>query len=70
MTRRRPVYFSTLHCPLCGKRSTDQMPDNASVYFYRCIRCNGLFTPRSGDCCVYCSYGDVPCPTRQRGNMG
>lgn len=43
------------------------MPSNASVYFYRCTRCNTLFKPLSGDCCVYCSYGNVPCPQRQRG---
>ncbi|HEX6268144.1 MAG TPA: GDCCVxC domain-containing (seleno)protein [Burkholderiales bacterium] len=21
--------------------------------------------PRAGDCCVFCSYGDVPCPPIQ-----
>ncbi|MCB0790452.1 MAG: hypothetical protein H6595_13885 [Flavobacteriales bacterium] len=60
------MFFSVLRCPQCGKRSRDQMPANASVYFYRCTRCNALFKPLQGDCCVYCSYGDVPCPDRQR----
>nr|WP_283817643.1 GDCCVxC domain-containing (seleno)protein [Bradyrhizobium diazoefficiens] len=21
--------------------------------------------PKSGDCCVFCSYGTVPCPPKQ-----
>lgn len=62
---RRPVYFSTLTCPHCDKRSHDQMPANACVYFYHCMRCNAVFKPLPGDCCVYCSYGDVPCLPRQ-----
>jgi hypothetical protein len=67
LLRRKPLYFSTLRCPNCGKRSADQMPDNASVHFYRCTRCNGVVKPKPGLCCVYCSYGDVPCPWRQLG---
>lgn len=68
--RRRPIYFSTLRCPHCGKRSFDQMPAHASVFFYDCPRCTQVLKPRNGICCVYCSYGDVPCPPRQRGVYG
>jgi hypothetical protein len=64
--RGRPVYFSTLKCPHCGRLSRDQMPSNASVYFYQCLRCRTIFKPRPKHCCVYCSYGDVPCPSAQR----
>src|SRR5690349_11233673 len=62
---RRPEYFSALDCPLCGKRSHDQMPSNACVYFYHCTRCNVIFKPLPGDCCVYCSFGDTPCLPKQ-----
>ncbi len=62
---KRPVYFSTVTCPNCGKRSHDQMPANACVYFYHCLRCDTIFRPLAGDCCVYCSFGDVPCPPKQ-----
>ncbi len=68
--RRRPVYFSRLHCPYCGKCSVDQMPAQASVYFYDCARCRRILKPKSGLCCVYCSYGNMPCPPRQRGEYG
>jgi len=23
--------------------------------------------PKPGDCCVFCSFGDVPCPPKQQG---
>jgi hypothetical protein len=64
--RRRVNFFSTITCPRCGRRSRDQMPTNASVYFYGCPKCGAIIKPLHGDCCVYCSYGDRPCPTKQR----
>jgi hypothetical protein len=24
-------------------------------------------SPKAGDCCVFCSYGSVPCPPVQQG---
>lgn len=65
--RRRAVYFSTVRCPHCNRRSRDQMPGNASDYFYQCLHCNTVFKPKSGDCCVYCSYGNTMCPPKQFG---
>ncbi|MCT8971946.1 GDCCVxC domain-containing (seleno)protein [Microbaculum marinisediminis] len=56
---------STLTCPKCGHRQSEEMPDNACVYFYECTGCHALLRPRPGDCCVFCSYGDVPCPPIQ-----
>jgi hypothetical protein len=57
---------STLTCPNCGHSSTEQMPLDACVYFYDCPHCRAVLKPRAGDCCVFCSYGDVPCPPVQR----
>ena len=65
--RRKVVYFSKITCPACAARSLDQMPSNSCVYFYHCLRCNSIFKPTPGDCCVYCSYGTVSCPPRQKG---
>ncbi|MGH2373228.1 MAG: GDCCVxC domain-containing (seleno)protein [Candidatus Methylomirabilaceae bacterium] len=25
-----------------------------------------MLRPKSGDCCVFCSFGDVPCPPQQQ----
>lgn len=56
---------SDICCPHCGKRSLDRMLRDASVYFYRCLSCNVIFKPRTGDRCVYGSYGAVHCPYQQ-----
>lgn len=42
------------------------MPENACLFFWKCQRCGELLRPRKGDCCVFCSYGNVPCPPVQR----
>ena len=65
--RKKIVFFSKISCPRCHARSLDQMPSNASVYFYHCLQCNTIFNPKPGDCCVYCSYGTMRCPPRQKG---
>lgn len=59
---------SRLTCPTCGTRHTETMEVNACRYSYRCPSCGVTLTPRPGDCCVFCSYGDVPCPPKQTGN--
>ena len=56
---------STLTCPHCGHRASETMPIDACQFFYECTGCATLLRPKAGDCCVYCSYGDVPCPPIQ-----
>lgn len=56
---------STLTCPSCGVAKVETMPTNACQYFYECTACNTLLKPKQGDCCVFCSYGAVPCPPIQ-----
>jgi len=56
---------STLTCPKCDQSTREQMPTDACQYFYECTFCGALLKPLTGDCCVYCSYGDVPCPPIQ-----
>ena len=43
------------------------MPTDACVHFYQCKGCGALLKPKDGDCCVFCSYGDAPCPPIQAG---
>ncbi len=61
----KAVYTSTITCPLCGHRSTEEMPTDACQFFYDCKGCGAVLRPKPGDCCVYCSYGDVKCPPMQ-----
>ncbi len=57
---------STLTCPECVGVSVESMPTNACQFFYDCKHCGAVLRPLKGDCCVFCSYGDVPCPPIQK----
>ena len=60
---------SRLTCPICGHQENEIMPTNACQYFYDCKGCGALLKPKAGDCCVFCSYGDVACPPIQAGDQ-
>jgi hypothetical protein len=62
----RVTLQSTLTCPACGGRTVETMPTDSCRYFYDCPACGVLLKPKPGDCCVFCSYGDVPCPPVQQ----
>ncbi len=59
------ILESTITCPHCGHRKKEAMPVDACQWFYECESCHALLKPKPGDCCVFCSYGDVPCPPVQ-----
>ena len=59
------VLRSTLTCPQCGHRREETMPTDACQWYYECQGCGALLRPKPGDCCVFCSYGTVPCPPVQ-----
>lgn len=61
------VYRSTITCPRCGHKKTEIMPINECVIVYHCEACDARLVPRRGDCCVFCSHGDVPCPPKLEG---
>jgi hypothetical protein len=58
---------STLTCPACGYAEQLVMPVDACTFFHQCARCGVVLRPMPGDCCVFCSYGDVSCPPVQTG---
>ena len=60
--------FSVITCPLCGHEEHERMPTDSCQFFYDCRGCGELFKPNPGDCCVYCSFGTVKCPSMQLGN--
>jgi hypothetical protein len=57
---------STITCPHCGHAEAETVPEDACQFFYDCKGCGALIRPKPGDCCVFCSYGSVPCPSRPR----
>ncbi|HJU72317.1 MAG TPA: GDCCVxC domain-containing (seleno)protein [Gemmatimonadaceae bacterium] len=56
---------SVITCPACGATADEQMPTDACQFFYECKQCRKLLRPKSGDCCVFCSYGSIRCPPVQ-----
>ncbi len=62
------VTRSTLTCPKCGDARAFEMPTDACQFFHECPACGAIVRPEPGDCCVFCSYGDVPCPPVQAGD--
>lgn len=56
---------STITCPNCGFQKKETMPTDACQFFYECENCKTILRPNEGDCCVYCSYGSVDCPSIQ-----
>ena len=59
------VLTSRITCPHCSFEATETMPTDACQYFYDCRGCGRVLKPLKGDCCVFCSYGDTPCPPIQ-----
>src|SRR5712692_772613 len=64
----QPVLLSIISCPQCGYRAEETMPTNACLFFYDCPACGEKLKPKLGDCCIFCSYGSVPCPPAQTGS--
>jgi hypothetical protein len=56
---------STLTCPSSGHKAVELMPADACQFFYHCKGGGAKLKPLPGDCCVFCSYGSVPCPPNE-----
>ncbi len=61
------ILVTEISCPHCAYKKTETMPTEACLWFYQCEGCGELLKPKSGDCCVFCSYATVPCPPVQSG---
>jgi hypothetical protein len=54
--------FAFYRLYLAASLSARRWPTAACQFFYECVNCKTLLRPKSGDCCVFCSYGSVKCP--------
>ncbi|HKR20331.1 MAG TPA: GDCCVxC domain-containing (seleno)protein [Stellaceae bacterium] len=59
------IVESILTCPICGTTRRETMPTDACVVVYQCTACGAWLRPKTGTCCVFCSYGSVRCPPVQ-----
>ncbi len=62
---REVVTESIVTCPECGFAKDEVMPETSCEIMYRCPTCGTDLWPAEGDCCVYCTYGSVPCQAVQ-----
>ena len=61
---------SVITCPGCGTTKIERMPTDACRIVYECTGCGMMMRTKPGDCCVFCSYGSVPCPPIQAERSG
>lgn len=54
-----------LTCPECGFVQEVEMPTDVCQFFYQCVNCKFTLRSKAGDCCVFCSYREIPCPPKQ-----
>ena len=75
----KTIIVRQLFCPICQeqlriKKASLKMYDcgdvveSVKVLDLECESCGELLKPKSGDCCVYCSYGSMKCSPIQLNN--
>jgi hypothetical protein len=64
------MLVSVITCPVCGHQSPEKMSESSCLYFWKCTFCGEIIKPETGDCCVFCSYGDHPCPPVKQRDSG
>ncbi|WP_251372737.1 GDCCVxC domain-containing (seleno)protein [Polynucleobacter sp. MWH-UH25E] len=52
---------STITCSHCQATEVLPLEAGSSYHFYRCKSCAAIMKPKSGDCCILCSFGDRDC---------
>ena len=60
------VLESTIKCPFCGFEEKIKMPEDKCMKIIICNNCKRAITPKEGNCCVFCSYAEYPCPAIQQ----
>ena len=63
--RETDSLHSEITCPKCGFKKTELLPTEVCLLRYTCKTCGYEMTPDEDDCCVFCTYGNVKCPSMQ-----
>lgn len=56
---------SEITCPDCGNKKTETMPADVCRFSYQCEKYHTVLKAKEGDCCVFCTCGSLPCPSKQ-----
>lgn len=58
---------STIKCPVCKYKKDVPMALYSRRVQYDCEECNARL--KAKECCVFCTYGSIPCPDKQQDNF-
>lgn len=61
---------SLVTCPSCGDQHLEPMPEFSCLLAYACSSCGTVLRPADDDCCIFCTYGSIPCPPIQALRQG
>ncbi|WP_370623702.1 GDCCVxC domain-containing (seleno)protein [Polynucleobacter sp. AP-Reno-20A-A9] len=57
---------SIVTCPHCQASEAINSEHGASQHLYRCRSCSAILKPKSGDCCILCSFGNRDCSSSEQ----
>ncbi len=57
--------YSEITCPKCEYKKIEKLPTDVCLISYTCEKCKTVLNPKISDCCVFCTYGDHKCPSKQ-----
>lgn len=59
--------LATLTCPnpACHHQQQVMMPTTYCQLTYTCEACQTTHSRQAGDCCIFCSYANTVCPSKQ-----
>jgi len=50
-----------LTCPHCKNKEDIEFDSRLSKLFHRCIYCQKSYGVSKNDCCLFCSFANLPC---------
>ncbi len=59
------LYKNKLSCPQCGSTQSVNMLALEIPRVYQCNNCREVIQANADECCIYCQYGEVKCPSQQ-----
>ncbi|QWE09641.1 hypothetical protein AOC20_06215 [Polynucleobacter ibericus] len=59
-------FESIVTCPHCDASEAIHIERGTSHHFYRCRSCSAILKPKSGDCCILCSFGNRDCSSSEQ----
>ena len=57
---------SMITCPHCQASEAISFEVGSPPHLYRCRSCSAILKPKSGDCCILCSFGNRDCSSSEQ----